>query len=749
MRLRRAIPFAGAFLLYALIAVVMLLPLLRQPSSVLPADVRDPLLDSWILWWDAHHLPLTSSWWNAPTFFPTEGVLAFSEHLLGLSLLTTPLQWLGGSPVLAYNIVLVLSFPLAALAAHGLVFSLTSRHDAGIVGGLAFGFNPYRVAQLAHLQVLSSYWMPVVFLGLHAYDRTRRKRALVLAAAAWAMQGLVNGYFLLFVPVLVGLWVLWFLPPWSDWRSGGAVAIAWTAGAIVLSPLALGYVRLHNTLGLTRSFEEIAAAGAHPGSFLNMSALSVWHAFIVSSEAEKQLFPGLTGVVLVAVCLWQAAAGRAMALLGPWVRWRRAALLMSVGAALTLAAFARRPDVVAGVTLTGAGALLLTSSIVVEAHHRRSVLAFYSLAACAMLVLSLGPAPTLRGAPVWSWAPYRWLLLMPGYSSLRVPARFIMLVTLCMSTAAGVAFARLVGSASRVRRACLAGVCACVLAEGWISHVPVYAAPTPPGWAADVPPEAVVMEIPLGDEEDDARALFRGVYHQRPIVNGYSGYVPAYYPALTAALEDRDHAVLSGMASFAPLFIVLHRDADTAGVWARFLEEQADLRSLGTSGTDSIYWLAQGVLPEAPLPAEAVPVQSVVLEPGGDRLDVVLDGNLTTTWSTAGGQRGDEALRIDLGSPQAVGTVELSLGPRPDAFPRELRVLVSRDGSVWTETWRGRGARPTFFAGLQHPRETPIRLELGNRSARFVRVEQVAHHRQSWVVAELRVWAPSVREPAE
>jgi hypothetical protein len=63
-------------------------------------------------------VPYTARWWNAPAFYPSTGVLAFSENLLGLSLISTPLQWLGAGPQLAYNIVLLLTFPLCAIGAY-------------------------------------------------------------------------------------------------------------------------------------------------------------------------------------------------------------------------------------------------------------------------------------------------------------------------------------------------------------------------------------------------------------------------------------------------------------------------------------------------------------------------------------------------------------------------------------------------------------------------------------------------------
>ena len=122
-------------------------------------------------------------------------VLAFSETLLGLVPLSIPVQWATGNPILAYNVVFLLSFSLSALAAYLLVHDLTGRPDAAWVAGLAYGFCPYRIDQLAHLQVLASFWLPLSLLALHRYWQERRPRWLVLFAGAYLLQGLANGYF--------------------------------------------------------------------------------------------------------------------------------------------------------------------------------------------------------------------------------------------------------------------------------------------------------------------------------------------------------------------------------------------------------------------------------------------------------------------------------------------------------------------------------------------------------------------------
>ena len=49
------------------------------------------------------------------------GALALSEHLAGLSLFATPIQLAGGSPLLAYNVCLILSYALSGWFAYLLV----------------------------------------------------------------------------------------------------------------------------------------------------------------------------------------------------------------------------------------------------------------------------------------------------------------------------------------------------------------------------------------------------------------------------------------------------------------------------------------------------------------------------------------------------------------------------------------------------------------------------------------------------
>jgi hypothetical protein len=63
------------------------------------------------------------------------------------------------------------------------------------------------MAQLAHLQMLSVQWAPLVVLALDRYVETRRRRWLVLVGVAWLLQAL-SKCALFFLSVFVGLWPL-------------------------------------------------------------------------------------------------------------------------------------------------------------------------------------------------------------------------------------------------------------------------------------------------------------------------------------------------------------------------------------------------------------------------------------------------------------------------------------------------------------------------------------------------------------
>jgi hypothetical protein len=515
------------FALFAVLTVAWSWPLATQLSSRVAFDPGDPMLNTWILWWNSQAIPFTERWWNPPIFYPMPGALALSEHLAGIGVFTTPLLRLGGSPPLAYNTALLLSCVLSGFFTYLLVHRLTGHVAASICAGIAYAFAPFRAGQLSHLQVLTSQWMPLMLLALHAYVDGRGRKWLAVLGTAWILQSLSNGYYLLFAPTLIALWLVWFTLAPRRFRETFHIIGAWAASSLVLLPVLLQYRRIHQTLGLFRTRGEIDMFSGHASSLLNPSPmLSFWPERNVP-VVEDFLFPGVTVLVVIVAGL--------------------------------LATILRRR---------------------VEAGRPR-VLLFYVFAAIVMAALTMGPASRDAGLAGWL-KPYQWLIALPGFDGVRVPVRFGMLMALCLAVAAGLALAAILPSRRAARAAVIAVVIVGLSLDGAIEPLTGSA---PPGRVdlPDVRTDAV-LELPPDDTVVNVGAMFRSIHHRVPLINGYSGYIPQHYGVLGQSLRRGDPSALIELARGRTLLILVSERNDPAGDYRRMVESLPGIQRHELSG---------------------------------------------------------------------------------------------------------------------------------------------------------------------
>jgi F5/8 type C domain len=752
-----SVPWLLASAFYVGLAIAVTWPLATDLSAVLPHDLGDPGLNAWIIWWNAHVMPLTERWWDAPAFWPSHGALAFSETLLGLSPITAPIQWLGGSPIAAYNVAFLLTFPLSALAAHALVLRLSGRHDAAVIAGLVYGFNPFRVAHFPQIQVMTSYWMPLALLGLHEYVTSRKARWLAIFAGAWLMQALSNGYYLLFFPVLLGLWIGWFACSRATVRPLAAIIAAWVVASLPLIPILWTYRRIHAAFGFQRYVGEISVFGADLASLLDASPLlKFWH-LQKFHQPEGELFPGFTAAALLLLLmihwLWTSTPGgrRSRAcltllmvavtfigiavstvLVGPWSIHHRRHLLLSVR-------FVGRPlSVVVVPFILG----LALEPRVAGAWRRRSPLLFYLLATGMIYMLCLGPRPRFLGVPFMDHGPYRLLMALPGYDAVRVPARFAMLAALCLSVVAALAFARLTRRGRWFIRAPLAAiVIAGVLVDSWIGEMPLRALPVRLRVLESLPEGTAVLELPLGETEPDVAAMYRGMYHRRPVVNGYSGFFPRSYDVLRRGLDIHDPQMFDALTSWGPVVVAVDEQHDEGGRWAKQLAARPGSVALGQESGYRLFALAGGTLPAEIEPGSPrLQVQSVTANVEGQRIALALDGDPDTRWDS-GPQRGTEVVTIDLGVERRVDGLTMTIGNHSSDFPRVLVIDTSRDGRTWSTERRGSTTIAAFTAAVRHPTESPLTFALPHVPARLVRLRQLGQDPEFyWTIFELRVY---------
>ncbi len=704
-------------------------------------------------------MPLTERWWNGFGFFPATGMMAFSADFLGAGLIASPLQWLGCSPITAYNLTFLASFPLCGIAAHALALTLTKRHDTATVCGLAYGFNPYRVAHVEHLELLLAFGMPAALAALHLYADTRRARWLVAFAAALTIQALSTSYYALFFTVLVGLWLLWFMRP-RAWREVLAIVATGSVSVLVVSPIVLGYARIHDSYDLRRDFtDEILKYSADLSSLVTASPLSAvwgWTAFL--NGAERQLFPGLTitalavaGAVLlrrsgpdardrlapVSRTLWaMSAAFAAVAIVarmaGPWrLEWGWLTVSVTVP---------YKPLSLSAAFAIGAIAL---SPTLRAAFRRRSALAFYLIAAAVLFLCSLGPKPTLFGEQVLYEPPYAWLMHLPFFAdTVRVPARFGMLGMLALSVAGSLAFRRLT-SLTRHRVALLLVVIAGIVADGWIRGLPLPAVRQggfriPPG---DRP--AAVMELPLGDLWRDTAAMYRTTFHGTRTINGYNGYEPSYYQVLRRALAARDHTVLTALASFGPLLVSSDNHVDDGGEpWASFLSNHPDVSRLNDHGNWTLFWLPlkRRGPPQDRCASTPLAITAAFDAHGQVDAATLTDQNPATRWITSHSQRAGDVLVLDLGRVQRVSGLVVSMGSAAVLYPGALNVATSFDNVTWETGFVGNMGGSAFRAALKNPRDARISIPLGGMAARFVRLRlEQSEPLYPWAVADVAV----------
>jgi len=108
---------ALTLVLFVALAVAHTWPLATNPAHLSRNDNADTVLNEWTLAWNAHTLPRHPlTLFDGNMFYPERLTVAYSETLLVQSVMAAPMLWLGASPVLAYNIVLLAGFAITGFA---------------------------------------------------------------------------------------------------------------------------------------------------------------------------------------------------------------------------------------------------------------------------------------------------------------------------------------------------------------------------------------------------------------------------------------------------------------------------------------------------------------------------------------------------------------------------------------------------------------------------------------------------------
>ena len=239
------------------------------------------------------------------SFYPHERTLAYTEPLIVPGVIGAPIRWLGGSPLLTYNVLLLLGLTLTALAMYALVVSWSGDHWGGLLAGALLAFSTTMLTRLPHLQILHFYWLPLACLALDRSLTRRRTSDAVWLGVCVLGAALTSGYLAVFVTfALVGALLARAKDWWGRARAGVLLRLG-AAGAVTLAIL-LVIMRPYQDLQLRRPLTpEAASVGAALESYLSSAArvhYSLWSQPIFD-RAPGILFPGVIALTLAAICL--------------------------------------------------------------------------------------------------------------------------------------------------------------------------------------------------------------------------------------------------------------------------------------------------------------------------------------------------------------------------------------------------------------------------------------------------------------
>jgi hypothetical protein len=530
MRSWRGVAVVSAFVV---LTAILTFPLSLDPGTralPLSADTR---LFLWTLSWDVHALltqPLRL--FDANIFHPEPRTLAYSEHLVGSAVIGAPFLLATDNPVLAMNVVVLLSCVLSGAGAFLLARQLGIETAGAFAAGVIFAFAPPRFTRLAQLHLATVQWIPFCLAFVHRYLQGGKRRDLQVAIAFFTLQSLTSGHgglFLLLALLALSLWLIVrrALPPLR--RLVRDVGIP---GGLLLAlnvPFVLPYFRVQRELGLRRTIGAVYDWVPNAASFL-ASETHVDRALLslvpplerAVAEAKAYMFPGWGTLLLVLALLLHLR--------------RRTAQPRSEAA---------------------------PSPPQEAAHHRAGDLVFYGLLALLSFWASLGPPAGL------------YMLLykvLPGFDLIRVPSRLAILTLLALAVLAGAGAQRLVDCLGPARQAA-AGALVVLLLAAEFAQAPLKAPPYAievgevDRWVAARPKPFVVAELPVAPPSDavgtarrNSRYMLHSMRHWQPMVNGYSGFLPPRHEMLFDQLTRfPDEGSVRALERLGVSYVVLHR----------------------------------------------------------------------------------------------------------------------------------------------------------------------------------------------
>jgi hypothetical protein len=472
------------------VALIALHSQVRHLFSV--PDRGDPLFSMWRMAWVQHQIVAAPRHlFDANIFYPLEATLTYSDAMILPAALAWPLAWMHIHPVVAYNLVLLASFIASGVATYSLVRAFGWDEMAAWFAAVAFMLSPFRMSHFSHLELQMTMWMPLLTLALLRVFQTGKWQYVAGAAAALAAQWYSSMYYGLFLTVYSLVFALVLGASWRvGWRRITLVSAAYAIGGALMLPLTFAYVRSEPARGV-RQVESVVEFSATPSDYLRPGVATPAYRHLLPRvvDAERALFPGVVPLILLAVGVWP-------------------------------------PFSAVRVAFVVAGMIAFDGSLGLHG-------VFYPLLYDVAFPFPFDGSLGLHGV----FYPLLYDVAFP-FRSIRVPARFGMLVMFSIAILAGYGGSRLLSrvAPTRVRFGCAALLTAALMVDGWPRYDMLPMWDGPPRIYAVLPSNAVLFEFPVHPQperfSENLPYMYFSIWHWRPMVNGYSGFNPREYASM-------------------------------------------------------------------------------------------------------------------------------------------------------------------------------------------------------------------------
>lgn len=492
-------------LMYSVFCVVLTLaifwPFSRTINHTLPNAV-DPIFYAWNL---NHNLQSASrgfrDLFDTNIFYPEGNTLAFSDTLYGQTVLTAPIMYLTKNPVLAENLYVLSTFTLSALAMFFLSYYVTKHAWASALSGLFFTFSYPRLAQIGHMPMISSQWIPLFILFLLKYLKNGSWKNLLITFLFYVLNITSSVYFGVFLlPVIV---IAFVIEPAKSLRIVKGLVVWLIPMTMVLVILLYPYIRLKAEYpDIKRSIDYAEKLSAKISDYMTIlptswiSGLGIYH----TDVNEKPLYPTLTVL--------------ALAIAGTIIGWKT----------------------------------------------NKKIIVFYWACGISAFLLSFGPSMGHLTMPYYYL--YR---INPFMQVIRVPARFSIVVIVALSGLSAIGLSKLLPKKNILTFSAISLLLFFAETwQIQTPSVPIPVGGDIPAvyrWLATEPDTTIIVELPLRplwrgipmesqltrtyretrDQDVYASETYRiyfSTIHRKRMLNGYSGFFPQIYHDQAGLLDN-------------------------------------------------------------------------------------------------------------------------------------------------------------------------------------------------------------------